>query len=421
MKPKGDAAYTQAVSSGRYAFDTGMLGKYDNVRRYWEDEITRIFIAPFIQALEARRRRENAHMRLLDLGCGSGDGFETLMNMKRLGPANGGSEALVIDSSRLGAYKGIDVNESLLEQARTRFARNEKIAFKQADLSKGLPFDSQEAPYDIYFTSFGTMSHFHNDEAVRLVSDIARHASDGALIVADWLGRYSYEWQQLWNTNISREQWMDYRISYIYPEEQRNSMDIAILPLRLVCRQEIESMISEAREKTGIQIAPKKIFDRSVLVGRHMDTAEYNSFAPPIRRAANSLYNDFCRTDMQSLIFDYHPQRGFDACNDYFARLATVWNAAVSLVLDTFSHLKMDNASGVRLPDSSHNAPKDAQSVLKSLSRVMIASQCFEFGDVRAEIMEPQLAYALRSIEMLHSSGGGYGHGLVGVFEVQKQ
>jgi hypothetical protein len=41
-------------------------------------------------------------------------------------------------------------------------------------------------------------------------------------------------------------------------------------------------------------------------------------------------------------------------------------------------------------------------------------------GDVRANVIEPQLAYSLRKLEMELQPGKGMGHGLVGVFEIQK-
>ncbi len=34
-------AYSEAVKSGLYEKQSGLVGKYDNVRRYWEDEITK--------------------------------------------------------------------------------------------------------------------------------------------------------------------------------------------------------------------------------------------------------------------------------------------------------------------------------------------------------------------------------------------
>ena len=45
-------AYTQAFQTGKYDKATGLLGKYDNVRRFWEDQVTAIFLRP---ALNARK------------------------------------------------------------------------------------------------------------------------------------------------------------------------------------------------------------------------------------------------------------------------------------------------------------------------------------------------------------------------------
>ena len=47
-------AYSEAVKSGLYAKRTGLVGKYDNVRRYWEDEITRRFLRPHLMKLVER-------------------------------------------------------------------------------------------------------------------------------------------------------------------------------------------------------------------------------------------------------------------------------------------------------------------------------------------------------------------------------
>ena len=57
-------AYTEAVKSGLYAKKSGLVGKYDNVRRYWEDEITRIFLRPHLQRLI-----ERCEKRALNIPC----------------------------------------------------------------------------------------------------------------------------------------------------------------------------------------------------------------------------------------------------------------------------------------------------------------------------------------------------------------
>ena len=79
---------------------------------------------------------------------------------------------------------------------------------------------------------------------IHLLSDIGKHAEDGALVVCDWLGRYAYEWQDLWHQDISQEQWMDYRISYIYSKEERLVKNIESFPLKLMCAEEIMKNLS---------------------------------------------------------------------------------------------------------------------------------------------------------------------------------
>jgi len=41
-------------------------------------------------------------------------------------------------------------------------------------------------------------------------------------------------------------------------------------------------------------------------------------------------------------------------------------------------------------------------------------------GDPRANVIEPQLGYALRRLELGLQRGMGTGHGLMGIFEVKK-
>jgi hypothetical protein len=50
-KDPQNQAYSEAVKSGLYAKKSGTVGKYDNVRRYWEDEITRQLLYPHLERL----------------------------------------------------------------------------------------------------------------------------------------------------------------------------------------------------------------------------------------------------------------------------------------------------------------------------------------------------------------------------------
>ncbi len=407
---KGDSAYTQAAASGQYERGPGLSGKYDHVRRRWEEETNRLLAGPFIEALLRRKRNQGEKTGLMDLGCGSGDGLETFLNMR---PLNGGPETRLIAEEDIGCYHGLELNEPLLEQARKRYSSLPYASFQQADLSKGLPEDPDIPPCDIYFSSFGTLSHFHDDEAARLFAGIARHANNGALVIADWIGRYSYEWKNLWNGDLSREQWMDYRISYIYPKEQRRSLDIDILPLRLAGAEEARRIIQRAEKASGVTLAPKKIFDRSLLAGRHIDTGEYNGHEMPIRETVNRLFEPSARTNLERAAFEYRPHENFPRLNRFFEELQTDWNLLISYARQAFE------ASGSPPPPPEDCSPAAAEGI-RAIRQAVKASRDLECGDIRAEVMEPQLAYALRQLEISRQQGNGCGHGLTAVFEVSK-
>jgi hypothetical protein len=48
-------AYTQAASTGQYERVSGLNGKYDNVRRFWEDQVTGIFLRPALNDVVEKR------------------------------------------------------------------------------------------------------------------------------------------------------------------------------------------------------------------------------------------------------------------------------------------------------------------------------------------------------------------------------
>ena len=73
--------YKSAVANGFYQRNTGgLIGKYDNVRRYWEDQITRYVLHDFITGFVEEKRQSLSRIRVLNLGCGAGEGYEILTN-----------------------------------------------------------------------------------------------------------------------------------------------------------------------------------------------------------------------------------------------------------------------------------------------------------------------------------------------------
>jgi len=414
-------AYSQAASTGQYDKSTGLLGKYDNVRRFWEDQVTGIFLRPALNELVERKRRRLERIRVLDLGCGSGDGYELLTGVTIRDPGIYEYITATLTPDMIKEYVGLDINQDLLKQAETHYGHIPKVRFIRDDMSEGLPASiMDEEPFDVYFSSFGTLSHFDHPQTLKLIADIWSHAPDGALFIGDWLGRYSYEWQDLWHQPVGEEYFMDYRISYIYPEEERDNAEVAVFPLRLVTQDEVVAMIDEAEKVRGTRIKPISFFDRSILIGRHMDTGDYNSNCPKLRGAVNSLFEGYVRTDLETLLVDYAPRTGFDHLNNFFEMLFICSNTLVKHTINVLSEYDSEAGALHGISDPLPFYPGPLKEAMQTMRRVIEGVGWLRWGDVRANVIEPHLGYSLRKLEMDLQPGIGVGHGLVGIFEIQK-
>lgn len=417
-------AYSEAVKSGLYAKKTGIVGKYDNVRRYWEDEITRHFLYPHLKKLIEKAALKMQRLRVMDLGCGSADGLELLRGIRDRDPDLNEVEVNLLTPQILGLYKGIDLSDDLLAQGKSIYADNPKITFAKADFTKGLPTEDGEESYNLYFSSYGATSH-HNDleTLVCLLADIAEVTKDYCIIVCDWLGRYSYEWQSLWTNNLSENYNMDYVVSYIYDKEERKQKraDLQHMNLRMVSRHEVEQVINEASKRAGVPIRPLKYFDRSIFTGRHMDTAEYNKHAKPIRQAVNSLHETNMRTDLSSLLIDYVPKKGFDFINNHLEHLQICWNTLVQYTQKLIEMYDEQQRVFSEKPDEIPALyPAALREMMDRMRLVVEGVGWLGLGLPRENIIEPQLGYALRYMIMNLQEGKGCGHGFSGIFEVDK-
>lgn len=417
-------AYSEAIKSGLYAKKSGLVGKYDNVRRYWEDEITGHFLYPHLMKLKERSQSFlQKRLRIMDLGCGGADGYELLMGIRCRDANLDEVEVELLPSNIFGCYKGVDLNGDLLRQAEKLYGARPKIEFEQADFRQGLPLNGDK-PYDLYFSSYGTTSHHNEDETlVRLLVDIAVNTKRYSLIVCDWLGRYSYEWQSLWSNDLSKSRNMDYVVSYIYEPAEREARrdELQHLHLRLMSRQEVETIVAQASQEAGIEIKPLAFFDRSIFTGRHMDTQEYNPYAQPIRQAVNSLHEPGMRTNLSALVIDFVPRPGFDFINDYFEHLQMCWNSLVQYtawLVETYDEKQQDFTTELSLPPASF--PPVLRQQMKKMKRVVEGVGWIKAGLPRENVIEPQLGYALRQLVMTLQQGQGYAHGLGAIFEVDK-
>ena len=401
-------AYNEALSSGQYHKPGGLLGKYDNVRRFWEDEELGIYLRPYLQRLVARKKEHNERLRILDIGCGSGDGFELITSIHDNKSLISEHNARVIEPNMLESYRGIDINEGLLKQANTIYGSRQNMTFIQSDFND-YDFSSEE-PYDLYLANYGTLSHNTDEQTIELLSRIARQSKDGALIMIDWLGRYSYEWQTLWTKDFENNQWMEYVISYLDSSGEEKGQQLTPFKLRIIGRQEILRIYGQARRRVGGIIKLRKLADRSSFVGRHMETAQYNPHCQPLRRLVNSLFEASVCTDLDEVLLHYVPRDGFAEVNAYHQKLADSWNYLAPCTKAVLE--------GSNLPEALAQMPlplRRSLSVMKGIARTAVKTR---IGNPRASLVEPQLGYCLRELEMGIQQGLGCGHGLVTIFEV---
>lgn len=414
-------AYCQAAGTGKYEKPSGLLGKYDNVRRFWEDRLTAELLAPAVNELVQDRRSRGKRLKILDIGCGSGDGYELLTGVPTLGPGLCATETSAITSEVLERYVGLDINEDLLDQARFHHGSNPNTAFVQGDLSDGLPEAIKVLePFDLYFAGYGTLSHFIDRQTAKILADICSHAADGALFVGDWLGRHSYEWQDLWPESPGSEYFMDYRISYIYSEEERSNVDVVSFPLRLVTRDEILAIVDRASGLSGTHIAPLTFFDRSIFVGRHTETGDYNRNCPRLRSAANSLLEPYRRTDLESLAVGYVPKEGFDSLNEFFGSYFDSCNRLVDYTRALLERHDGAESTFDSAADESNASSTSLREAMEAMRKTVEGTCRIDCCDPRANVIEPMLAYCLRKLEMELQPASGVGHGLVGIFSIGK-
>lgn len=401
--------YRKAVLTGAYDRPPhGLSGKFDNVRRFWEDAVLRDSLKQFLTPFLHHKRINLSRLRIIDLGCGPGAGYDLLTSKTRGGPP-------VLDETMIGVYKGVDISPDMIAKAQEWHGNNPKCQFAIADLNDGLPVDDNEPPYDVYFSSYGSLSHLPDESLRQLLEDICAHMGKRAIFVADVLGRFSYEWQCYWDEPEDGQVMRTYSMSYLYPPELREHLTERFLA-RFWGGSEFDNFVMETVSRCGVTVVRKELRDRSILVGRHMDTAEFNPYAQPIRSAVNSLFEPNKRTDLTKLLFDYKPHPRHPEINAFFEGFQTAWNAVVSAALDELhcSHyaewLGIDGSVGP-LPEPVHCAIKMVRASIRH-------SHLFHMDDPIANLIEPQLAYALRYLEQAMQQGLGCGHSLLAFYEL---
>ena len=96
------------------------------------------------------------------------------------------------------------------------------------------------------------------------------------------------------------------------------------------------------------------------------------------------------------------------------------WNALVKYTYSLLSEYDSELEKFNVLPEMLPFYPEPLKETMYNMRNLIEGVGWLKSGDVRANVIEPQLGFSLRHLEMKLCPGLGVGHGLVGIFEIVK-
>lgn len=245
-------------------------------------------------------------LRVLDVGCGTGDGLSLLTEPH-------GDRPPVVEGYEL-RYQGLDAEPTMVDTARTL---HPEASFEVGDIRDGVP----TGDFDLYLSCGVPYSHLTAPEIGKALGWIFDRITRGrrrAVVLVDVLGRYSVEWVANWGC----ERW-DYAMTFFEDTEQR-----IVEPMTFFSRDSLGEVITGAADSVGAAV--KTAFtDRSVLVGRHTATRAFNASIPPYRSLLNELFDGVRPVAVGDLVFTPPDNEAPDPVAEFFKDWATRWNGLV--------------------------------------------------------------------------------------------
>lgn len=358
----------------------------DSVKTKWENPFSLKVIANAIKKLEEKYSPKS--LQVMDFGCGIGEGFVLAQNALKY---------LDILQTKELFYLGLDNSSEMVKVAKQKWENNKNLNFQEADIRLGIP----DNPTEIYLSCGVPYSHLTEAETQDVLGHIFRAIKKNktqSLIVIDVLGRYSIEWVSQWE----HSRWA-YRMSFLAEAQEQEDMMMS-------CHyaHDLKSMVVQASKQENCQIQDIEFFDRSVMVGRHTSTREYNSAIPPYREIINSLYESGHTTNFRELLFQSPSAQAPSPVKEFFESFSRIWNQVVIEAAEFCGE-------NLNIPNNNIPLPESVTGLKNELSNLQ-ESYCEH--NFRTDIVEPTLAEYLHRLESTMQPGLGVGHTLIAIVYV---
>ncbi|MEO1652216.1 MAG: class I SAM-dependent methyltransferase, partial [Bacteroidota bacterium] len=160
-----------------------------------------------------------------------------------------------------------------------------------------------------------------------------------------------------------------------------------------------------------------KVTDRSILVASPEENRQYGNLFKHIRQSVNSLLEFNTRTDLNKLILkpEIFPESSRQRVHNFFKEIVFCWNLMIK-----YTRRRLEKDINPYDLKGWEGFPQSLQFGLLTTHRLVNDTEWIMYGDVRANMIEPHLAYVLRSLEFDLQKGLGCGQDISTVIRVKK-
>ena len=361
--------------------------------------------------------KEQRRLRVLDLGSGSGDGYEMLTHIPPSTPKGNIGSGFIISPAQLEMYAGIDINKQAIELGKVKYSGNPEVFFEYGNLEDGIPSGIQDSkPFDIYLSTYGSLSFLDPGQLENLLVQIFKHSRKGSILVFDVHGKYCPAWPQYWSESGTM---LPYSFSYLASNGKRNSNNIEWIDLAFWSVEGLKDQLLTSASKAGIALNNISFADRSIFVGRLMDSGLLSGKPMPYRYQINRLLDPDERAEVEQLTIDLDYLEDFKKINPrVWERLTDYqrqWNRII-ILLQALMH-----QDDIKVKNFLENTDIELMSdELKFLTWLFRNADRFPVVDFWGSVIDPQIAIILRNIEMSYPDAVGCGHSLVCAMEIEK-
>ncbi len=358
----------------------------DRVRLQWEDELIQYTLKPHLKKLtQGKDENTTPQIRVLELGLPNLRGYRLLSELPEDRSQLDLDRDYILPAEQVGLYLGIEKDYTIVEQANHVYRHQKKVRFIRHDYSQGLGMFKLESPFDIYLSHYGRWSRLKKDQLANILVDLIDHAQNGSLIVFDVKGKYA--------------------LNPIKPLSQKTQVFWG--------RREMLKLLLEINKQTSGSLETLAIRDRSILI----NSGDRPDIHPAARSHINRLLSPFQRTDLRELLINLEdlPQAMPKKVMAFYEYFAKVWNLFVQYAITRFETPLIPQ----ELQDWDQFPPALQFGIL-TLDRLIQDTQWIAYGDTRANIIEPHIAYALRNLEFELQKGLGCGQFLQVLLRVNK-